>query len=93
MSTEANKAIVRRLFEEAINIGNLTLADAALDSNYVDYSTFAPPAPGVEGFKLRIAGFRKTFPDGHFSVDDIFADGSGDKVAFRWTFRGTDQGG
>ena len=42
---------------------------------------------------MRVAGMRKTFPDVHFSVDDIFADGSGDKVTFRWTSRGTDQGG
>ena len=81
MSAQENIATVRRLFEEAFNTGNLTLADAALDPNYVDHSTFAPPAPGVEGFKLRMAGMRKTFPDLHFSVDDIFADGSGDKVS------------
>jgi len=93
MSAQENIATVRRLFEEAFNTGDLTLADAALDPNYVDHSTFAPPAPGVEGFKLRMLAMRKTFPDLHFSVDDIFADGSGDKVTFRWTSRGTDQGG
>lgn len=82
---------VRRLFEESFNTGHMALADELLARDYVDHSTMPAPSPGIEGFKQRIANLRRTFPDAHFSVDEIFA--SGDKVAFRWTMRGTDTGG
>ncbi|MCC6614973.1 MAG: ester cyclase [Anaerolineae bacterium] len=84
-------ASVRRLFEECFNTGDMHLADEMIAPNYVDYSTMAAPAPGVEGFKQRILNLRKTFPDARFTVEEIFADG--DKVAFRWVVRGTDTGG
>jgi steroid delta-isomerase-like uncharacterized protein len=84
-------ANVRRLFEETWNTGNMAAADEMLDPNYVDHSTLATQAPGIEGFKGRIAGLRKTFPDSRFTIEDIFADG--DRVAFRWTITGTDTGG
>jgi enamine deaminase RidA (YjgF/YER057c/UK114 family) len=34
--------------------------------------------------------FRAAFPDLHFTVEDMLADG--DRIATRWTFRGTQQG-
>ena len=91
MNIDEMKSIIRRLFDEGFNIGNFSLADEAIDPDYIDHSTFATPVPGVEGFKMRIANFRKTFPDAHFTVDDIFAEG--DRVCFRWTMSGTDLGG
>lgn len=91
MTNEKYLELVRQLFEDAFNAGNMALVDEAVAPNYVDHSTFAAPAPGVEGFKLRITNLRKTFPDGTFTVDEIFA--HADKVVFRWTFRGKDTGG
>jgi predicted ester cyclase len=34
--------------------------------------------------------YRGAFPDGHTTVEDSIAEG--DKVAYRWTFRGTHRG-
>jgi len=45
---------------------------------------------GVEEFKAVITNFRKGFPDLHFTVEEMIAEG--DKVAYRWTARGTHQG-
>jgi len=33
---------------------------------------------------------RRAFPDGHYSVDDLIAEG--DKVVLRWTFHATHKG-
>jgi predicted ester cyclase len=49
------------------------------------------PGPlGSAGWKAAMGEFLTAFPDGHFAVDDVLADG--DRVAIRHTFRGTHQG-
>jgi steroid delta-isomerase-like uncharacterized protein len=82
---------IRRLFEDGFNKGEYAMVEAMIDPVYIDHSTMPAPAPGVEGFKQRIASLRATFPDARFTVEDIFA--SGDQVALRWSMTGTDKGG
>jgi predicted ester cyclase len=91
MTNDELKTKVRMLFENGFNQGDYSLVEELIHSNYVDHSTMPAPAPGIEGFKKRIVSLRKTFPDVNFRVDDIFVDGN--KVALRWTVRGTDTGG
>jgi hypothetical protein len=50
MSTETNKAIVSRLFEEGMNQNKGSVIDELIAPNYVNYN-FPAPAPGREGFK------------------------------------------
>src|SRR5205823_14624824 len=45
---------------------------------------------GIEGSKQFIAMYLTAFPDVHFTVEDIIAEG--DKVVTRLTVRGTQQG-
>jgi predicted ester cyclase len=89
MSTEDNKAIIRRFYEEVFNRGNLAV-DAFIDPNQVDH--FAPPGTpgGLEGAKQTIGMFQTAFPDLHFTVEDMIAEG--DKVVARITMSGTQQG-
>ena len=84
MSVETNKAFVQRYVEEPWNKGNLDVLDELCDPN------FDLRGGGVEAFKAVITDFRKSFPDLHFTVEEIIAEG--DKVAYRWTARGTHQG-
>jgi predicted SnoaL-like aldol condensation-catalyzing enzyme len=49
MSTEENKALVRRLYAEVMGKGNMTEADELLSPQYVEH--LAVPAPGREGLK------------------------------------------
>lgn len=49
MSEEGNKALYRRLFEEAINQGRLETVDELVAPNYVNYN-FPAPMPGAAGF-------------------------------------------
>ena len=90
MSTEENKAIVHRIFNEFLNTGNLDAADEFFAVNFVNHSPGRGTAPDREGMKQFIASLRTTFPDMKLSPDDLIAEG--DKVAVRMTASGTHLG-
>ncbi len=90
MSSEQNKAIVRRLVEEPWK-GDLGVIDELVDSKYVGYDPSIPePLRGPEGFKENISAYRAAYSDARITVDDQIAEG--DKVATRWTGRGNHDG-
>ena len=90
MYTADNKALVRRFLEDAYSAGKLELLDELLAPSYVDRD--APPGtpPGRDGIRALMTTFRSAFPDFHFTIEDQIAEG--DKVATRYTVRGTHQG-
>jgi len=83
MSTEENKAIVRRFYEE-IDKGNLAAMDELVAEDYVDHNP--PPFPGLgtglEGLKKVFQTFWDATP-GHHVIEDQIAEG--DKVVTRLT--------
>jgi steroid delta-isomerase-like uncharacterized protein len=90
MSTEENKALVRRWFA-AFSSGDVAAVDDLFAANVVDHSPAVPnQAPGREGIKQIVTSFRAAYPDLAFTVEDQIADG--DKVASRWIARGTNTG-
>jgi steroid delta-isomerase-like uncharacterized protein len=91
MSAEQNKAICRRADEELFNRGNLDVADELFAVDYVYHDpTGGEDWRGPEGVKRYVSMFRTAFPDLHLTIEDQIAEG--DKVAYRWTARGTHQG-
>src|SRR5574341_2330690 len=92
MSTETNKAISRRYWEEVFSKGNLAAADEIIAPDYADSGPGALPGlpPGREGNKMLVTAYRNAFPDVHFTVDEQMAEG--DKVMTRWTAHGTHKG-
>jgi len=85
-----NKALVRRYVEEVLNRKNLAIIDELFAPTFVDHDSSMPEARGPAGVK-RLAGMvHVSFPDLHFSVEDLVAEG--DKVAYRYTVRGTHTG-
>src|SRR5919204_6940930 len=90
MSTEENKAIARRWFEESGNRHNLAVVDELFTPDYVNHALGAAPGGGREAEKHLIAGMLTAFPDMRFTVEDMIAEG--DKVAVRYMMRGTHQG-
>jgi steroid delta-isomerase-like uncharacterized protein len=91
MSEEANKAAVRRFYEEVWARGNLDVADELFTDDYERHDLRGgDPAPGPKGQKQIAAAFRAAFPDLTWDVDFIVADG--DFVAGRWTATGTHRG-
>jgi steroid delta-isomerase-like uncharacterized protein len=90
MSSEQNKLIVRRLFEEPWK-GDLGVVDELIDRDYVGYDPSIPePLRGPDGFKENVSTYRAAYSDARITVDDQIAEG--DKVATRWTARGKHDG-
>jgi steroid delta-isomerase-like uncharacterized protein len=89
MSTEANRALVRRIFLEAMNEGRDDLYDELLDQEYVNHD-FPAPRPGVEGFRTVVQMFKAAFADFRVTLADELAEG--DRVATRGYFTGRHQG-
>jgi steroid delta-isomerase-like uncharacterized protein len=92
MSTEANKAIIRRLFKEAFEQGHLAVLDEIIAPNQVNGGPGALPEmpSGPEGTKMLITAYRNAFPDLHFTIDEQIAEGT--TVVTRWTAQGTHKG-
>ena len=90
MSTEENKALVRRFYEEVFNRKNLASIDEFVDSQIVEHD-LPPGLPvGSEGTRLFIGMYLAAFPDLHLAVEDIMAEGN--EVTARFTIRGTHRG-
>jgi steroid delta-isomerase-like uncharacterized protein len=91
MSSEDNKALVQRLFEEVFNQKRLERADAFVAPDYLDHGAVPGQGPGLEGAKQqRWAMYFAAIPDLHATIDDLVAEGN--KVVVRYTVEGTQQG-
>ena len=91
MSTEENKALARRLIEEAWNQGNLATVDELMAPDHVGHHSLVPNQPGSrEFYKQYIVRTRTAFPDFHATIEDQIAEG--DLVVTRWSVQGTHQG-
>ncbi len=91
MSTEeANKASFRRAYEELFNQGNLSLVEELIAPDFLNHE--APPGSnrGPESMRQLIRMLRTAFPDLHFTIEELVAEG--DTVAGRVTMSGTHQG-
>lgn len=91
MSTEGNKALVRRWLEEGYNQGNVAVVDELVAPEYVNRSAPHGQAAGLEGERQYITMIRAAFPDFCLAIEDQIAEG--DKVVTRLTASGTYQGG
>jgi predicted ester cyclase len=90
MSTEQNKANYLRFIEEAMNKGNLVVAEELASPGLVVH--FLPPGtpPGPESMKRLVVSTRAAFPDFRATVEDLVAEG--DKLVARCTMTGTHRG-
>lgn len=91
MSTEHNKAIPRRVFEEVFNKENLSLVDELFATNFVQHVSVGG-TQGImdrEGFKQSVIMLRNAFHS-RVTIEDEIAEG--DKVVIRWTAYGTHTG-
>ena len=91
MSVEANKAIVRRLFEEVFNKRNLAVADELLTETSLNHDDpHGGGRVGPKSLKGVVQMLTAAFPDFHMIIEDLVAEG--DKVVIRVTASGTHQG-
>lgn len=88
---ESNKALVRRLYEEGFNQGNLDVVDELVAPDVVTHDPIILDAPtGPDSIRGGIEMIRKAFPDFHVDVLDQLAEG--DRVASLLLMSGTNTG-
>ena len=96
MSTEDNKALVRRLVEEGWNQGQLDLAEAILHPEYHSSLSEAEfwraggsgtRSKGRGALDIEIQTYQRVFSELHFTIEDILA--QGDTVVVMGSATGT----
>jgi predicted ester cyclase len=87
---EANKALIRRLFEEVIPSGDAARMRALFTEDWVDHDPLPGQPPGLDGAEYVIGTMHGAYPDVHFTIDDLLAEG--DRVTIRFTLLGTNTG-
>jgi steroid delta-isomerase-like uncharacterized protein len=90
MGIDENKALIRRVFDEVWNRGNLALIEELFAADYRRHGTSPDKPRGPEGERQHRAAFLAAFPDLVITAEDVVAEG--DRVAVRYTWRGTYQG-
>jgi len=90
MPIEANKAIVRRWYDEFWHAGKLDVLAELLHPDYVFGEDYGAGAPSVEGIKEANLFWHRVLPDLHFTLEDVIEES--ETVVVRWTARGTHQG-
>jgi steroid delta-isomerase-like uncharacterized protein len=78
VDVEENKQVVRRLWEEVWNRGDLAVADQIFDAAYAAHEKASVPV------------IRAAFPDSHHAIEDLIAEGN--RVVTRFTWSGTHRG-
>ncbi|HEX6849157.1 MAG TPA: ester cyclase [Chitinophagaceae bacterium] len=95
MIAQENSTLVISEYEQkwidGLNSGNISVADEVFLPDCVIHINGNPQRDlSVENFKQMAAGLLVAFPDLQFTINDQFT--SGEKVATRWTARGTNTG-
>ena len=84
MGTSANRAIIQR-YVEPWSTGDLTAFDETVGESYLLH-----PDGTLDDLRKAVQEARGGFPDLAITIEDSIAED--DKVAYRWTMRGTHQG-
>ena len=90
MSTEANKELVRRYYEEVVNTGDVNALSEFISPDYVEVHDNTRYPIGLEGAKEHIVGGRETYADLHLAIERQIAEG--DWVVTQVIARGIHQG-
>jgi steroid delta-isomerase-like uncharacterized protein len=86
-TTENNKAVIGRFIEEVINQNRMDRADDLVMEDFVELDPLLGQRQGREGLKEILGMMRTAFPDIHWVVEEMVAEG--DKVVTRFTWTGT----
>ena len=89
MSTEENKAIAKQAVE-AINAGDLSQLESLVAPDGADHAVPPGMPPTRESAIQFLTMFRAAFPDLHYTLEDVIAEG--ERVVQRATASGTMKG-
>ena len=88
MTLEANKAVIRRVFDAVIPAGDPTAMRDLVVEDFLDHDPLPGQPAGVEGAEYVVSTMHGAHPDLRFTIDDLVAEG--DRVTIRWTMRGNE---
>ena len=86
MSTEQNKAVVRRLYDDVLNGRRIELIDHLVVGDYIDHDPLPGQRDGRPGLVDKVSALAAGL-DPRFTIEDVIAEG--DRVAVRWINEGT----
>jgi steroid delta-isomerase-like uncharacterized protein len=89
-TTEANKRVLRRLFDEVINGHDYDVIDELFAPDYVNHGPFPASTPDLPSLKRFFAANPEAFPDMRVELQDVIAED--DRVAYRAIITGTHKG-
>jgi steroid delta-isomerase-like uncharacterized protein len=89
MSSEANKAVIARFYETALNAGDVTVLEQLASPDYEEHDPIPGQGTGRDGLRDRVRMIVDAFGQ-RFTVEDVIAEG--DRVVVRWTGSGTHVG-
>jgi steroid delta-isomerase-like uncharacterized protein len=85
-TTQNNKEVVRRLYEQCLNQRNLQLLPDLVSDDF----TGVQGKKGAAAFEETLVPLINAFPDIQYTIEDLV--GEGDKVIVRWKWQGTHTG-
>jgi steroid delta-isomerase-like uncharacterized protein len=90
MGADANKALVRRVFEQVIPAGVPAGMRAVVAEDFLDHDPLPGQPAGVAGAEYVVRNMAGGHPDIRFEIHDLVAED--DRVTIRWTMHGTRSG-
>ena len=84
--TEQNKATVRAIYEQALNLRNFGLLKDLISPDFTGIRGVKGPA----GFEEPVAGVIKAVPDAQWNIESLMAEGN--QVFIWWKVKGTNTG-
>ena len=90
MTTELNKQVVRRWYEEVLSTGDLDALEQIISPDYVQLYDGVPQLSGWDGARQHVQSVRRLYADLTVTIDRQIAEG--DWVASQLTMRGRHAG-
>jgi steroid delta-isomerase-like uncharacterized protein len=88
--SDSNKDVIKAFLEDVINQGRLERANDLVKEDFVELDPLPGQVQGREGLKAVIHALRSAFPDMHWVVNEMVAEGQ--KVVTRFVWTGTHRG-
>ena len=82
-----NKSVIRTFIEQVLNQGRFEQLDALVLEDFVELDPLPGQSQGRAGLGQVLRQMREAFPDMHWVVEEMVAEG--DKVCTRFTWTGT----
>lgn len=81
----SNKEVIRAFLEDVANKGHFERANDLVREDFIELDPFPGQEQGREGLKALVRQMRSAFPDMHWVIDEMVAEGEKVVTRFHWT--------